>query len=92
MLHDFHDTPAFKLAHRAGFHDANLIAKLRFTVLVMRIKFLHVLDDFAEFGMRDARGRLDHDSLLHFCRDNLANAFLAETTFRFFNNGSFAHV
>ena len=92
MLHDFYDAPAFQLAHRAGFHDANLIAKLRFAVLVMRIEFLHVLNDFAEFGMRDARGRLDHNSLLHFGRDNLAYALLAETTFRFFNNGSFAHV
>jgi hypothetical protein len=38
VLEDFDDTPPLELAQRAGFHDADEVARLRLAFLIVGVK------------------------------------------------------
>ena len=59
MREDLLEGPALELGQRAGFDDADLVADLGFTLLVMHIVLLGSLDDLVELRVRDAGDVLD---------------------------------
>src|SRR5688500_8020949 len=91
-IKEFYDPSALESAQWSGFHDAHLFTGWGFPLLVVRIKFLHVLHNFPALGMRHAGSRLDDDCFGHLVGDDGSDALLAEITRRAFNGGGFAHV
>jgi hypothetical protein len=49
----------------------------------MNVKPLNLFDNFPEFSVRDTRCRFNNCSLLHFCRNDLPDALLAQTSIGF---------
>ena len=94
MLDDFNQAPAFQLAKRAGFCNANGVTHLGLILLIVCIKTFDLLHDLSKFWVRDSRRGFDHDCLLHFRRNDLADALLAESTGRLGGScvGFLAHV
>src|SRR2546430_13632051 len=79
---DLDQTPPFQFAQWPRFHDANGVAVLRFVLVVVRVKFLLLLYDLAEFRVGHACDGADDDRLIHPARNHLAHARLARTALR----------
>lgn len=79
MFDDFNQSPAFQLGKWPGFRDADGIAKLCLSFFVVSVEALHLFDDLAELSVWDARRGFDDEGFRHLGRDNLADAFFAET-------------
>ena len=68
--------PAFQLAERARFSDADLVANLCFFLLVMSMEAAGATNDFLELWMRNAALDFDNDCLVHLVGDDHAHAGL----------------
>ena len=78
MFQNFNQAPALEPGDGARLGDADNIADLGFAFLVVDVEFFDLLDDLAEFCVRDAGDGLDDDGLGHLVRDHLADAGLAK--------------
>src|SRR5262245_58167405 len=95
VLEDLDELPALQFAERTGLLDADGVALLRFSLLIVRVKLPALLDDLAELGVRHARDSLHDDGFLHLRGHDLANARFADGGgFRLGGGGGsgFAHV
>src|SRR5947208_16339378 len=52
FLDNLYQAPALQLTQRPRLHDPNRIAGFCCVLLVVRMKFLHLFDNLAEFGIR----------------------------------------
>src|SRR5215208_3780540 len=80
LLNDFHESPSLQFAHWAHFHDANSVAGLRLVLFVVRIKFLHLLNNLTKLRVWHARDCTHDDCLVHSAGNHLARACLARGT------------
>lgn len=78
MGDNFREGPALQLGKRACLDDANAVADLSLTFLIMHVIFLRTLDDFIELRMGNTGNVLDDDSLFHFVGNDHANACFTE--------------
>src|SRR5438105_2706825 len=85
---DFDQAPPLQFAERPRFHDANGIAVLCFVLLVVRVKFLLLLDNLAEFRVRHAGDSADDDRFVHPARNHFAYPRLTRTALRLWRGGS----
>src|SRR5437667_10357733 len=74
---DFDQTPPLQFAERPRFHDANGVAVLCFVLLVVRVKFLLLLYNLAEFRVGHPGDGSNNDGLVHPARNRFAHARLA---------------
>src|SRR4029453_6069499 len=79
LLDNLPQTPALKLAQPPCRHDPNRFARFRLVLFVVRVKFSHLFNDFAELGMRHARDRLHDNRLVHAAGNHFAGPRLART-------------
>ncbi len=76
---DLDEAPALQFAHRSGFHDADTLSFLGFTLFIMGVELGRALDDLFELRVGNAADDFDHEGLVHFSGHDLTDAGLAQT-------------
>ena len=79
MRDDVHELPALQLGKRASLNDTHLIANLGFTIFVVSIELLALLDDLLELGMGNAGDVFHNDGLVHLGGNDNTDARLAKS-------------
>lgn len=82
---NFNELPTLEFRNWIGLPDADLVSHGSFTLLIVCVEFLRLLDDLLEFGVRDAVDVLNNDGFIHAGRLNDAHADLL--VFPFFGLG-----
>jgi hypothetical protein len=78
MRENLFETPALELGNGAGLHDPHLVTNGGFTLLIVGVEFLRLLNDFLELGVWNPVDVLDHDGLVHAGRFHQSDALFAK--------------
>ena len=78
VTEDLLEIPALILRNWLSLDDADLVAYRGVAIFIVSIEFLRTLNDFLKAWVRHTVSILNYDGLIHRCRDNDADASLAD--------------